>query len=108
MANAAIEAGIPWTAAIPCEGQETRWSIEWQRLYWELLNRATQVKLVTPGPYTNPGVLHVRNHWMVDNAPAGVLALWNGDKNGGTAGCLAYAKRKGRRIENFWPLVTHG
>lgn len=39
---------------------------------------------------------------MVDRADA-VVALWDGGATGGTAKCVQYAEKHGKRIDNLWP-----
>jgi hypothetical protein len=44
---------------------------------------------------------------MVDNSQE-VLALYNGDKKGGTAHCVNYARVKKHPIHNAWELWANG
>ncbi|MEX5747603.1 MULTISPECIES: SLOG family protein [Massilia] len=99
LALAAIELGIPLTAAVPFEGQERRWRPEQQDLFRTILARATKVVVVSPGGYA-VWKMQVRNEWMVDRA-TGVLALWNGT-SGGTANCVEYARARQVEIVNLW------
>jgi uncharacterized phage-like protein YoqJ len=85
LAEAAIQLELPWIAAVPCDGQESRWPTETQKDYRYLLGLATEVVVVNPGPYVG-WKMQARNAWMVEHAD-GVLALWNGTP-GGTANCL--------------------
>lgn len=66
-AAACIELGIPFVAAIPCEGQERVWPEHAQLLYRQLLQQACEVIQVSEGGYA-PEKMHIRNHWMVDNS----------------------------------------
>lgn len=100
-ADAAWRLGMPFTAAIPFEGQQARWPEQSRRKYAELLSRATRVVMVCPPGY-DPAKMQRRNEWMVDNSD-GVVALWNGT-SGGTANCVRYAETKGRPVVNLWPL----
>jgi uncharacterized phage-like protein YoqJ len=99
LALAALELGIPLTAAVPFEGQETKWRPEQQELFRAILARATSVVVVSPGGYA-VWKMQVRNEWMVDRA-TGVLALWNGT-SGGTANCVEYARTRKVKIVNLW------
>ena len=99
LAEAAWALEIPFIAAIPFKGQEGRWPIMLQKRYHELVERASHVHVVCP--QYNKGVFHRRNKWMVDNGDM-VLALWNGDRAGGTYNCVEYAKRTKTPIRNEW------
>lgn len=99
LALAAIELGIPLTAAVPFEGQERKWQPEQQDLFRAILARATNVVIVSAGGY-GAWKMQVRNEWMVDRA-TGVLALWDGS-TGGTGNCIAYARTREVEIVNLW------
>ena len=99
LALAAIELGIPLTAAVPFEGQERKWRPEQQRLFQAILARASTVVVVSPGGYA-VWKMQARNEWMVDRA-TGVLALWNGSA-GGTGNCIEYAHAQQVEIVNLW------
>lgn len=99
-AAAAAELGIPYVAAVPFQGQEKAWPEGAQRRYETILRGAAEVVTVLPGGYA-PYKMQVRNEWMVDHADH-VVALWDGS-TGGTANCVAYAKKAGKPITNLWP-----
>jgi uncharacterized phage-like protein YoqJ len=98
-AQALTEFAIPFTAAVPCDGQDSRWPMRSRTRYHYLLGKAHQIVVVCPGPY-EAWKMERRNRWMVDNADA-VVALWNGT-SGGTANCVAYAKAQGKTPVNLW------
>lgn len=100
LAEAAVRLGIPFIAAIPFKGQESRCPKESQKKYHELLARAAEVVDTSNGQSYHPRLMQVRNEWMVDNSDL-VVALFDGTK-GGTANCVKYAKRKGARIKNYY------
>jgi uncharacterized phage-like protein YoqJ len=100
LARAAVEAGIPFDAYVPCHGHPARWPEESQRKYAALLEQARDIKIIHDGPYPGPQVMQQRNEAMVDNADT-VLALWDGS-SGGTANCVRYAERRGVTIVNLW------
>ena len=85
---------------IPFKGQEVKWTPFWQDVYKRLLSKATAIKVVFPGT-CGFSKYHKRNEYMVDNSDE-VLALWNGDLNGGTYSCLQYAEKLFRPINNVW------
>lgn len=102
LAHAAANLRIPWTAAVPFEGQERRWPKDTQAHYRALLARADRVVVVSPGGYS-PYKMQVRNEYMVRHAWK-VLALWDGSP-GGTANCVEFAdgiERPYRRLWNEW------
>lgn len=99
-AQAAVDLGIPFVAAVPFIGQERAWPELSQRTFAVLLARAAEVVIVSPGGYS-PGAMHARNHWMVDRCDL-LAALWDGS-SGGTADCVGYAERVGRPMVNLWP-----
>jgi uncharacterized phage-like protein YoqJ len=105
LAIAAIRAGIPFVAAIPFEGQEKRWPSDARAVYSALLAAASAVHIVCERWEVEgegiPWAMQERNKWMVDNS-GGVLALWNGDRKGGTFNCVQYAKEGRREIINVW------
>lgn len=106
VAVACTRLGLPWTAAIPFEGQESRWDQRAQDDYHKLLLCADSVYTVSNRQQVEDGgiawAMQERNCWMVDNSQ-GVFALWNGDRKGGTANCVEYAKSGRRTIINAWP-----
>lgn len=96
---------LPWVAAVPFEGQDSQWGDRARNDYEKLLLCASTVHVVCErdvfeevGP---AWCMQKRNEWMVDNS-GGVLALWNGDRSGGTFNCLEYAKLGRRQIKNLW------
>ncbi|WP_372395190.1 SLOG family protein (plasmid) [Azospirillum sp. HJ39] len=99
LAHTAVLAGIPFTAAVPCDAQESRWPAPSQAYYRRLLTLSDDVVVVSPGGY-EPWKMQVRNEWMVDRCDL-LLALWDGSR-GGTANCCWYSERVERPIENLW------
>lgn len=91
-AQVCIHMKIPFDAIVPFEGQESRWPRSSVEYYDYLKGKARRVMMLSPGPYS-PGLLHARNEWMVDHSNA-LLAVWNGDTEGGTYSCLKYAWSK--------------
>ena len=99
LAHASVLTGIPFTAAVPCDAQESRWPPSSQAYYRRLLTLSDDVVVVSPGGY-KPWKMQVRNEWMVDQCDL-LLALWDGSR-GGKANCCWYAQRIERPIENLW------
>lgn len=91
-AEVASRNGIPFVAVIPFEGQESRWPRIAQERYRELLDIADEQIVVSPGGYAAWKMLR-RNEWMVDHSQQSI-AVWNGDRKGGTYNCVQYALDK--------------
>lgn len=107
-AQVCLDLGIPFTAAVPFEGQDLDWRWDQQQIYLTLLGKAARVHIVDPVPPTSyeeaVAKLHARNHWMVDHSDY-LVAAWDGSK-GGTEKCFKYAKKVGIpcfRIQG-WPV----
>ena len=107
-AQACLDIGVPFVAAVPFETQFMQWPLESQQAYATLLNKAARVHVVDPvSPTTGweaAQKLHARNHWMVDNSDE-VIAAWDGTK-GGTMECVKYAEKIGRLVHRIqgWPV----
>lgn len=80
---------------LPCEGQEIKWSIPAQTRYKQILSEADYVDYVSRA-YHKRCMLE-RNQRLVDSA-AFLLAVYNGEKRGGTAATVRYAQKAGREI----------
>lgn len=107
LAVAAVKLGIPFVAAVPFEGQEKIWPPAAQREYRDLLTLASTVTVVCQfyehddSPKLLADAYQTRNEWMVDNSTH-LLALWNGDRKGGTYNCVRYAQEGRREIIQLW------
>lgn len=100
IAQAATELLIPWWAAVPFHGQESKWPKASQKYYQSLILGAEKMFTITDGAYA-PWKMQVRNEWMVNTCDT-LLALWDGS-SGGTANCIKYAKTQSRvTIINLW------
>lgn len=108
LAEAAVSLDIPVLAAVPCDGQDATWPQAARKRYRAFLEHSlVRVHVVCPGPYKG-WKMQVRNEWMVDRCHY-LLALYNGDPEGGTANCVKYAWKKverggqpAARIRNVW------
>lgn len=98
-AQTCVKLGIPFTAAVPFEGQESTWPAESQHVYKELLVKASSIHIVCEGGYA-AYKLQKRNEWMVDNSDE-LLAVWDGSV-GGTANCVKYAQNKNKTIHRVY------
>lgn len=88
-AKIAIELKIPFIAAIPCIGQESKWPQKSKDIYNQLLSQAYEIVRVTTDEYT-PTCMQKRNQWMVDNCNL-LIAVWDGT-SGGTGNCVKYTQ----------------
>lgn len=77
--------------AVPCAGQESRWSRDKQLQYHALRRQCDRWTILQPA-YTR-GCMQARNRYMVDNSDI-VLAVWDG-RPGGTGSTVAYARKRG-------------
>lgn len=84
----------------PCEGQDEKWLPPAQIQYRNILSKADSVSCVSR-VYTS-GCMLERNRRLVDSAGI-LLAVYNGEKRGGTAATVRYARRAGRRIVRIAP-----
>lgn len=100
LAKSAILLKIPLLAYIPCKNQETKWRLEDQKEYRNILDSAFEFEIISQ-EYTN-SCMQERNIKMVNDGDIG-LALWNGSK-GGTKNCIEYANKKGKPIKNLWKI----
>lgn len=94
-AQEALELGIPFIAALPCDGMELTWPLPSQERFRGLLTKAQKAVVVSPGPF-KPWKMQKRNEWVVDNCEL-LLAVHDGS-SGGTFNCLQYAQGIGRPI----------
>lgn len=99
LATAAIDLGIPFTAAIPFRDQHACWPHEAQKRYCWILAHAQKTHTIRD-TYTNYAYQE-RNVWMVKNCDH-LLALYNGVSRGGTYNCVKYAKHIKKPISNLW------
>lgn len=80
---------------LPCEGQADKWSSFSQEQYAAILSEADQVTYVRR-EYT-PNCMLERNRYLVDHA-AVLLAVYNGERRGGTAATVRYAHKNSRGL----------
>lgn len=80
---------------LPCEGQADKWTASARKLYQSILARADSVVYVSR-EYRD-GCMLERNRYLVDHAGT-LLAVYNGERRGGTAATVRYARKKGRGL----------
>lgn len=85
--------------AVPCKGQDLKWSADDKERYKQILEKADKVTILADH-YTS-FCMQKRNEYMIDHSDI-VFAFWNRDKStGGTVNAIKYAKRKNKRVEMF-------
>ena len=75
---------------LPCRGQADKWSVSAREQYQEILDKADSVVYMYR-EYRN-GCMLERNRFMVDHADM-LLAVYNGERRGGTAATIRYAQK---------------
>jgi len=104
VAEACYLLDIPYRAFVPFQGQESVWPSATQTLYRNLLDKALEIVVVSPGGYSRKA-MQDRNEAMVDDPlVTTILALWSGTP-GGTASCIRYAQLiAAKPVVNLWQL----
>lgn len=80
---------------LPHEGQADRWGDSAQERYHLILEQADSVEYVSREYYE--GCMLDRNHRLGEAAGI-LLAVYNGERRGGTAATVRYARKLGRKI----------
>ena len=80
---------------LPHEGQADSWNDSAQERYRSILEQADSVEYVSREYYE--GCMLERNHPLVEAAGV-LLAVYNGERRGGTAATVRYARKLGRKI----------
>ena len=86
--------------ARPFPSQASKWPQGAQNEFNRICGLAQQVIDVSQDPYA-VWKMQKRNIWMVDQSNV-VVAVWNGEKSGGTYNCIKYAIEKKKPV-----LVIH-
>lgn len=81
---------------IPCADQCLKWDSENIARYNRILSRADS-SVILSDCYTKDCML-ARNRYMVDRSDI-VLAIWNGQEQGGTWYTIRYARKQNKQIE---------
>ena len=80
---------------LPCEGQESVWSFPAQDIYHFILAQANSVVYVSRAYHK--GCMLERNRYLVDHSDI-LLAVYNGERRGGTAATVRYAQKMGKEV----------
>lgn len=100
-AQSAIELGIPFEAAIPFADQFNRWPEDSVKEYKRLLELAAKVTIVSPGGFSAEK-MHIRNMYIVQKCNL-LLAVYNGQRSGGTFQAVEFAKSVNKPIHVINP-----
>lgn len=103
LARVAIEMDVPFIAAVPFFGQESKWPLSSQKRYHEIISKAKEIVYVSDPGYA-PWKMHKRNSWMLDAVGDDglVVACWNGTQ-GGTSSTVEEARRRKRLMRIINP-----
>lgn len=82
-------------AVIPCPNQTKGWTVEQVRRYQRILRKCDFQKEISSCYHWR--CMQDRNEYMVDRADL-VVAIWNGEKGGGTWNTIQYAQAKEKEI----------
>lgn len=86
---------IKLITAIPCIDQPDAWPKESQDIWEYIFYNADINHYVYERKYF-ANCLHRRNEWMVNHS-VGQIAVWNGDRKGGTYNCIKYADKRHKK-----------
>ena len=97
------EERVRFIADIPDYNQSSRWNADSKRLWKAILDRAEEVRTYNQNDGKSYAhVLNQRNIGMIDACDI-LIAIYNGDKTGGTANGYNYGKEKGKYITLIHP-----
>ena len=89
---------------LPCKGQADKWSASSRDLYHSILDRADSIVYVSRACHKN--CMLERNRFLADHAAA-LLAVYNGERRGGTAATIHYARKMRREVIVIDPITCH-
>lgn len=93
--------GITLEAAVPCDGQDAKWSEPLRKRYHKLLDKCDRTTQ-TEKQYT-ADCMHKRNRYMVDSSDH-VIAVWDGTPSG-TGVTVRYALEKKKKLTVIHPVT---
>ena len=100
VAEACMNLGMPFVAAIPCQGQTSAWSKIEKERYSKILDKAWKTKIITSGTFAI-WKLFERNKWIISRSNM-ILCYWDGKEKGGTFSTIKAAKAKNMPTENIY------
>ena len=87
-------------AVLPFPEQDSKFSAQTKLKYRYILSQADKTVITSPS-YTNAGVYHIRNRYLVDHCSL-IVCYFNGTP-GGTQKTLEFAQRSGKQIITLNP-----
>lgn len=87
---------------LPCTTQADQWTESSRNLYHSILKQADSIVFVHRDFQKN--CMLDRNRFLVKHASA-LLAVYNGERRGGTAATIRYARKAGRDITIIHPVT---
>ena len=100
--------GLKLHCILPCAAQSAKWSAALRKQYHAILEQADSIIFVNRADKKN--CMLERDRFLVSYASV-VLAVYNGERRGGTAATVRYARKLGRELIVIDPAtrtVTHG
>ncbi|MDD4292249.1 MAG: SLOG family protein, partial [Clostridia bacterium] len=82
--------------ALPCLGQDLHWQQQDAIRYGQILKLSDEVVYVSNQLYIN-GCMQARNQYMINRCNV-LIAVYNGDRRGGTADTVKRAQKAGKEI----------
>ena len=89
---------------LPCREQADKWRTSSRDLYRSILEQADSIVYVNRAYHKN--CMLERNRFLVEHA-ATLLAVYNGERRGGTAATMRYAQKMDREIIVIDPATLH-
>ena len=89
---------------LPCREQADKWTASSRDLYRSILEQADSIVYVSRDYHKN--CMLERNRFLVEHASS-LLAVYNGERRGGTAATMRYAQKMGREIIVIDPATLH-
>ena len=89
---------------LPCREQADKWTASSRELYRSILEQADSIVYVSRSYHKN--CMLDRNRFLVEHTST-LLAVYNGERRGGTAATVRYAQKMGREIIVIDPATLH-
>lgn len=100
-AKAAVELGVPFTAALPWAGHGGGWPADHRDQLRDLCALGERTVVVCDTPVYRPWVYQKRDEWMVDNSEL-LISAWDGIRTGGTWNTIRYAMERQRKMVHVY------
>lgn len=94
---------IKLNAAIPFQGQESKWPEQSKLLYRAILSKCDTKRIVSAGGYSAKA-MQDRNIFMADRGDY-IISVWNGSP-GGTGNCVRYALSRDIPVFRIHPSLS--